>query len=57
MMEEILELLDIWDIWRCFAETTLSGNYANTFCYLVPTEISDALVIVTEFIAGLLFGN
>jgi hypothetical protein len=42
MMEEILELLDIWDIWRCFAETT---------------EISDALVIVTEFIAGLLFGN
>jgi hypothetical protein len=56
-MEEILELLDIWDIWRCFAETTLSGNYANTFCYLVPTEISDALVIVTKFVAGLLFGN
>lgn len=50
-MEQMLNMLNTW---RCLAETTLSGNYTNSYCYAVPVDVQDALLVVAKFVAEMM---
>ena len=47
--------LDILNLWRAFAEATLSGNYTNKYIWLLPEELQDATVLLCKWLAELLF--